>query len=51
MAPHFSGITDIKTFKDSVPVGGNTIFGAYPLDVDVNYARKEPPLMSGPGIT
>lgn len=34
----FSGI-DIQTFKDSVPVGGNVIFGAYPLDVDVNKAR------------
>jgi Carboxypeptidase regulatory-like domain len=34
----FSGI-DIQTFKDSVPVGGNVIFGSYPLDVDVNKAR------------
>ena len=32
------GDIDIKTFIDSVPKGGNTIFGAYPLDVDVNYA-------------
>lgn len=32
------GDIDIKTFLDSVPVGGNVIFGAYPLDVDVNYA-------------
>lgn len=32
------GDIDIKTFIDSVPVGGNVIFGAYPLDVDVNYA-------------
>jgi hypothetical protein len=31
---------DIKTFKDSVPVGGAYVFGAYPLDVDVNYARN-----------
>lgn len=31
---------DIQTFKDSVPVGGNYVFGAYPLDVDVNYARN-----------
>ncbi|MBC7827198.1 MAG: carboxypeptidase regulatory-like domain-containing protein [Chitinophagaceae bacterium] len=31
------GDIDIKTFKDSVPVGGNVIFGAYPLDVDVSY--------------
>lgn len=32
--------TDIQTFKDSVPVGGAIVFGAYPLDVDVNYARN-----------
>jgi Carboxypeptidase regulatory-like domain len=32
--------TDIKTFKDSVPVGGALVFGAYPLDVDVNYAKN-----------
>ncbi len=32
--------SDIKTFLDSVPVGGNLIFGAYPLDVDVNYAKN-----------
>ncbi|HZE82999.1 MAG TPA: carboxypeptidase regulatory-like domain-containing protein, partial [Puia sp.] len=31
---------DIQTFKDSVPVGGAYVFGAYPLDVDVNFARK-----------
>jgi len=31
---------DIKTFKDSVPVGGAYVFGAYPLDVDVNFARN-----------
>ena len=30
---------DIKTFKDSVPVGGKYVFGAYPLDVDVNAAK------------
>lgn len=30
---------DIQVFKDSVPVGGNYVFGAYPLDVDVNTAR------------
>lgn len=35
----FSDI-DIRTFLDSVPVGGATIFGAYPLDVDVAYAQK-----------
>lgn len=35
----FSDI-DLKTFKDSVPVGGAVVFGAYPLDVDVNFARK-----------
>ena len=32
--------SDIQTFKDSVPVSGKLIFGAYPLDVDVNYARN-----------
>ncbi len=32
--------TDIQTFKDSVPSGGATIFGAYPLDADVNYAKN-----------
>jgi hypothetical protein len=26
---------DIQTFKDSVPVSGSYVFGAYPLDVDV----------------
>lgn len=31
---------DIQTFKDSVPVSGAYVFGAYPLDVDVNYARN-----------
>lgn len=31
---------DIKTFKDSVPVGGAYVFGAYPLDVDVSFARN-----------
>lgn len=31
---------DIQTFKDSVPVGDNYVFGSYPLDVDVNYARN-----------
>ncbi|MCW3118490.1 MAG: TonB-dependent receptor [Chitinophagaceae bacterium] len=30
---------DIQTFKDSVPVGGAYVFGAYPLDVDVNAAK------------
>lgn len=34
------GDIDIKTFMDSVPRGGNVIFGAYPLDVDVNYAAN-----------
>jgi len=29
----------IRTFLDSVPVGGKYVFGAYPLDVDVNTAR------------
>lgn len=31
---------DIKTFIDSVPAGGQYVFGAYPLDVDVAYARN-----------
>lgn len=31
---------DIQTFKDSVPVSGAYVFGAYPLDVDVNYAKN-----------
>ena len=35
----FSDI-DIQTFKDSVPVGGNSVFGAYPLDADVTYAHN-----------
>ena len=30
---------DIQTFKDSVPVSGKYVFGAYPLDVDVDAAR------------
>lgn len=30
---------DIQTFKDSVPVGGAYVFGAYPLDVDVAGAK------------
>lgn len=38
--PTLFGDIDIQTFKDSVPVGGAVVFGAYPLDVDVNYARK-----------
>ena len=38
--PTLFGDIDIQTFKDSVPVGGRVVFGAYPLDVDVNYARK-----------
>ena len=29
---------DIQTFKDSVPVGGAYVFGAYPLDVDAGGA-------------
>ena len=37
--PSTFGKIDIQTFKDSVPVGGNVVFGAYPLDVDVNTAR------------
>lgn len=35
----FSDI-DINTFLTEVPRGGNVVFGAYPLDVDVNYARN-----------
>lgn len=35
----FSDI-DINDFITKVPTGGNVVFGAYPLDVDVNYARK-----------
>jgi len=31
---------DIRTFKDSVPVGGKYVFGAYPLDVDVAFAKN-----------
>ncbi len=38
--PTLFGDIDIQTFKDSVPVGGAVVFGAYPLDVDVNYARN-----------
>jgi hypothetical protein len=30
---------DIQTFKDSVPVSGAYVFGAYPLDADVAKAR------------
>jgi hypothetical protein len=32
--------TDINTFITQVPISGPTIFNAYPLDVDVNYARN-----------
>jgi hypothetical protein len=35
--PDFLG--DLQTFKDSVPVGGAFVFGAYPLDVDANGAK------------
>src|SRR5258706_15174924 len=38
--PTLFGDIDIQTFKDSVPVGGKVVFGAYPLDVDVNYAKN-----------
>jgi hypothetical protein len=38
--PTLFGDIDIQTFKDSVPVGGRVVFGAYPLDVDVNFAKK-----------
>lgn len=31
---------DIKTFLDSVPRSGAYVFGAYPLDVDVAYAKN-----------
>jgi len=37
----FGGI-DINDFITKVPEGGNVIFGAYPLDVDVNYAKNRP---------
>lgn len=32
--------TDINTFLTNVPVGDPIVFGAYPLDVDVNYAKN-----------
>lgn len=38
--PALFGNIDIQTFKDSVPVGGNVVFGAYPLDVDVAGAKN-----------
>jgi len=38
--PTLFGDIDIQTFKDSVPVGGAVVFGAYPLDYDVDFARK-----------
>jgi Carboxypeptidase regulatory-like domain len=38
--PTLFGDIDIQTFKDSVPVGGRVVFGAYPLDVDVSYAKN-----------
>jgi Carboxypeptidase regulatory-like domain len=31
---------DIKTFRDSVPVDGAYVFGAYPLSSDVAYAKN-----------
>ena len=31
---------DIQSFKDNVPIGAPYVFGAYPLDVDVNYAKN-----------
>ena len=31
---------DIQTFKDSVPVDGAYVFGAYPLSADVGYAKN-----------
>ncbi|MEO6732812.1 MAG: carboxypeptidase regulatory-like domain-containing protein [Ferruginibacter sp.] len=31
---------DIDTFKKYVPISGPYVFGAYPLDVDVNYAKN-----------
>ncbi len=37
--PSVFGTIDLQTFKDSVPVGGNVVFGSYPLDVDVNTAN------------
>ncbi|MEQ1553508.1 MAG: carboxypeptidase regulatory-like domain-containing protein [Ferruginibacter sp.] len=38
--PTLFGDIDIQNFKDSVPVSGASVFGAYPLDVDVNIARN-----------
>jgi len=38
--PTLFGDIDINTFITEVPRGGNVVFGAYPLDVDVNYARN-----------
>ncbi|WP_217605736.1 TonB-dependent receptor [Chitinophaga sp. GbtcB8] len=38
--PALFGDIDINTFITEVPRGGNVVFGAYPLDVDVNYARN-----------
>lgn len=35
----FGGI-DINDFIAKVPTSGNVVFGAYPLDVDVNYAKN-----------
>jgi hypothetical protein len=32
--------TDINTFLTNVPVGAPIVFGAYPLDVDVSYAKN-----------
>ncbi len=32
-------LSDIQTFRDSVPAGGAYVFGAYPLDVDVAAAK------------
>lgn len=31
---------DIQDFKTNVPIGAPYVFGAYPLDVDVNYAKN-----------
>jgi hypothetical protein len=31
---------DISTFLTQVPIGGPIVFGAYPLDVDVNFAKN-----------
>jgi hypothetical protein len=38
--PTLFGDIDLPNFITNVPVGGNVVFGAYPLDVDVAYAKN-----------